>query len=319
VWVVRNAKSQQEYKKVAKLPLIPAVRLPDGTGMQDSTPIMEYFDTLPNVTSSHPPGDLRFVSQLLEEYGDEWANKQMFHYRWHRPIDQRIVSLRLASEMLKDNASESILVQMSDGIRTRMSGRGFAVGSNEITGPMIEQSFRESMAQLEKHLSTRTFLFGTKPSFGDFGLGAQIYQALIDPTAGKILLLHHPRVVEWCTSMLSPSQSLAHSGAFESWDTLAPTLEPFLEDHVGDIFLKWMDANHRCVQSKSKECVVALRYGTWKNVVLGPQKYQKKSLKVLREKFAKARTKSLDLLLKRTGCFDTLAKTSSSSSSSSKL
>ena len=76
-WVVRNGSSQDEFAKVAKLPIVPAVRLPDGTGMQDSTPIMEYLDaTFPASPTTHPPGEfLSFVSELLEEFGDEWGNK----------------------------------------------------------------------------------------------------------------------------------------------------------------------------------------------------------------------------------------------------
>ena len=29
---------------------------------------------------------------MLEEFGDEWGNKWMFHYRWAREIDQEVVS-----------------------------------------------------------------------------------------------------------------------------------------------------------------------------------------------------------------------------------
>ena len=92
----------------------------------------------------------------------------MFHYRWARPIDQRIVSLRLASEMLTGSerrsddsgSGDEMLMQMSDQVRGRMSGRGFAVGSNKITAPMLESTFQESMDLLEKHLNNRNFLFG---------------------------------------------------------------------------------------------------------------------------------------------------------------
>mmetsp|Transcript_9049 Transcript_9049/g.10853 ORF Transcript_9049/g.10853 Transcript_9049/m.10853 type:complete len:86 (-) Transcript_9049:1208-1465(-) len=83
--------TQEEYQKVAKLPLVPAVRIPGtGKGMQDSTPIMEYFDKeFPNSASAHPSDKtLRFISELLEEFGDEWGNKWMFLYRWRRrPVD----------------------------------------------------------------------------------------------------------------------------------------------------------------------------------------------------------------------------------------
>ena len=38
-WVLRGS-DEEGYKKVAKLPLVPAIRIPgSGAGMQDSTPI----------------------------------------------------------------------------------------------------------------------------------------------------------------------------------------------------------------------------------------------------------------------------------------
>ena len=306
---MRSASTQAAFAKVAKLPLVPAVRLPNGNGIQDSTPIMELFDTL-EFNTTHPPGDLRFLSELLEEYGDEWLNKQMFHYRWARPIDQRIVSLRLASEMLTGSddsgSGDEMLMQMSDQVRGRMSGRGFAVGSNKITAPMLESTFQESMDLLEKHLNNRKFLFGSRPSFGDFGMGAQVYQALLDPTAGAHLLAHAPRVVEWCTSLLAPSPTLKDSGKWERWETLASTLTPLLKNHVGRIFLKWSHANSTCIVGKLKECVVDLPCGTWRNVVGGPQKYQHKSLQVLRSKYAKVRNVKLDKLMAETNCLDVL-------------
>ena len=36
---------------------------------------------------------------LLEEFGDEWGNKWMFHYRWAREADQTACSRRLAELM----------------------------------------------------------------------------------------------------------------------------------------------------------------------------------------------------------------------------
>jgi hypothetical protein len=38
-WVLRNAASQAEYEKHAKIPVIPLVVTPEGAGIQDSTPI----------------------------------------------------------------------------------------------------------------------------------------------------------------------------------------------------------------------------------------------------------------------------------------
>jgi len=315
-WVVKSMETQEEYQKVAKLPLVPAVRIPGtGKGMQDSTPIMEYFDKeFPNSASAHPSDKtLRFISELLEEFGDEWGNKWMFHYRWRRPIDQRIVAFRAAAEMLGNNSDEDTLVSMSDMIRARMSGRGFAVGSNDITAPMIEQSFIDGISQLETHLQARKYLLGSKPCFGDFGLAAQIYQALIDPSAGALLRNQAPRVVEWCVSLLHPSPPVPGEGKWESWEELAPTLEPFLKDQVGGAFLLWMEANSEAITTNKKECSVTLAYGEWKNKVGGPQKYQHKSLKVLRGKYERAAAENAKLvdIMTRTGCHKVLGNTAS--------
>ena len=54
-WVVRDSSNQDEFQRYAKLPLIPLVVTPDGTGIQDSTPIIEHFETLHPEPSIHPP------------------------------------------------------------------------------------------------------------------------------------------------------------------------------------------------------------------------------------------------------------------------
>ena len=80
-WILRNAASQAEYEKHAKMPIIPLVISPDGTGIQDSTPIIDQVEKLHPEPSIHPTDTVvRFISALIEEFGDEWGNKWMFHY-----------------------------------------------------------------------------------------------------------------------------------------------------------------------------------------------------------------------------------------------
>ena len=84
-WIVRNAETMADYQKFAKIPIIPLVVTPDDQGLQDSTPIMETIDAA-FPTPAAQPGDsiTSFLSLLLEEFGDEWGNKWMFHLRWAR-------------------------------------------------------------------------------------------------------------------------------------------------------------------------------------------------------------------------------------------
>src|SRR5580704_933837 len=80
-WIPRSPAVQAEFQIYAKLPLVPLVVTPEGEGVQDSTPIIERFEAgrrEPSVVPDDPA--LAFISALLEEYGDEWGNKWMFHY-----------------------------------------------------------------------------------------------------------------------------------------------------------------------------------------------------------------------------------------------
>jgi haloalkane dehalogenase len=87
-WVVRSIDKMDEYNRYAKLPLIPLVVAPDDTAMQDSTPIIEKMEArVPEPALQPADPALAFLSALVEEYGDEWGNKPMFHYRWFYEAD----------------------------------------------------------------------------------------------------------------------------------------------------------------------------------------------------------------------------------------
>src|SRR5882672_6559954 len=80
-WLIRNATNQADYQKHAKIPLIPLVVTPGDEGIQDSTPIIESVEAKYPTPSILPDGPVTaFISILVEEFGDEWGNKWMFHY-----------------------------------------------------------------------------------------------------------------------------------------------------------------------------------------------------------------------------------------------
>jgi glutathione S-transferase len=295
-WVVRSSETQDEFKKYAKLPLIPAVATPTGEGLQDSTPILETLEARFPDPSIHP-GDpvARFVSALLEEFGDEWGNKWMFHYRWAREADRRSAGDRIARTMMPGLSDEQY-AGMSAGIVDRMVNRVWFVGSSEQTAPQIEQSFQNGLALLDRHLADRPYLFGGRPAFGDFGMWGQLENAWSDPTAGAIIEERAPEVKRWCERMQDPQAE----GDFESWSTLAPTLEPFLAQQVAGLFLPWSDANAKAIANGDEEFTVELASGTWTQK---PQKYHARSLAALRERYrALADRAALDPVLEKTGC-----------------
>jgi len=295
-WIVRDQNTMAEYQKYAKLPIVPLLVTPEDQGVQDSTPIIEMLEGLFPDPSVHPsPPALGFLSALVEEFGDEWGNKWMFHYRWAREVDQRSAAGRLAAAMMPGLAGDE-LEKTAEGIRQRMISRVWFVGSSEQTAPQIEESFALAVSQLETHLARRPYLFGGRPAFGDFGLWGQLYNAWTDPTPRSILEDRAPRLIAWIERMLDPSAE----GDFESWETLAPTLRPFLADHVGRLFMPWTLANERCLADGDETFSVDLDGRVWTQK---PQKYHAKSLAALRKKYAKvAGDAALAEILEQTGC-----------------
>lgn len=293
-WIPRRAENEEVYRRYAKLPIVPTVATPDDEGLQDSTPIIERLEAEHPEPSIHPDDpDLAFLSALLEEFGDEWGNKLMFHHRWYAPVDQNAAALILARLALPQG-SEAEVAERAAMVLARMSGRGGFVGSSPATAPLITRYFFELLDLLEPHLAGRKHLFGARPSFGDFGLAAQLYEASIDPTCSAGIRARGPAVLAWCCRMLEPRID----GGFETWASLQPTLEPVLA-YVGRYFLPWSDANARALASGEPAFSVDLPGGAY---VQAPQKYHAKSLGVLRERYRRARSPSLDAILERTGC-----------------
>ena len=295
-WISRNAESEAEYGKYAKIPIVPLVVTPDGVGIQDSTPIIDHLETLFPQPSIHPDGGVtRFLSELIEEFGDEWGNKWMFHFRWSRDVDQRASAGRIA-RMRAPHAGEEQHAAIAEQIRARMAGRVWFVGSNELTAPQIETGFVQMLGLLDVHVKDRPYLFGARPAYGDFGLWGQFYELATDPTTGALIAGGAPHVLDWVHRMLWPRAE----GPFESFGTLEPTLMPILKREVGGKFMPWTLGNERALAEGKEEFSVALGDHTW---VQKPQKYHARSLAMLRAKYAAVPDRTrLDTVLGAAGC-----------------
>lgn len=297
-WLTRT-QAGDLFQTHAKLPLVPLVVTPDERGMQDSTPIIEQIESAHPDPSVHPDDPIcRFVSTLLEEFGDEWGNKWMFHYRWAREVDQLACSRRLAGMM--EGASDEELETRAATIRERMVNRVWFVGSSAHTAQQIEESFKDTIALVEAHLAERPYLFGARPAFGDFGLWGQLYNAHRDPTPRAIIEVQAPNTLAWINRMSQPTAE----GDFEPWSSLAGTLKPLLRDQVADLFLPWSNANAQAIAQNSDSFSVTLRSGKWEQK---PQKYHAKSLQSLQSKYqAMVENPELVEVMTETGCHEYL-------------
>ena len=294
LWLQRS-QHQGEFKARARLPLIPLVITPDDKAIQDSTPVIEALEAEYPEPSIHPDDPaLRFLSALIEEYGDEWGNKLMFHHRWNSEVDRRATALVLARSFLP-NEEQAAVEALADQVRERMVGRVHFTGSSEANAPLISRYLDDLLAILEAHLASRKYLFGARPAFADFGLAPQLYEAALDPTAAGIVRARAPKVLAWSYRVLEPH----NEGPFESWDSLKETLIPLLAN-AGAFFLPWSRANAGALEAGEDSFSVDLPGGAYVQV---PQKYHARSLIALRQKYRAAEgAAGLEAILAETGC-----------------
>ncbi len=295
-WIVRSGAREEEFRRLAKLPLIPLLVTPEGESLQDSTPIIVELERRhPEPPLDPPDGARAFLSALIEEYADEWGNKAMFHYRWTYEDDQRSAAERICAETMPD-MSDQERARVADMIRRRMVDRLFFVGSHEGTHDIIEGSFRRLLAILDSHLEHRPYMFGGRPCLADLGLFGQLYQLLSDPTPGTYLRRRHPRLVGYIDRMLEPKAL----GPFEPLKALEPTLKPLLCDEIAGYFLPWSEANARAIAEGQERFSVVLRGAVFSQT---PQKYHAKSLSALRARYGALKgDPELSTLLADTGC-----------------
>jgi len=296
-WVARNRKTEALFQKHAKVQLIPLVLFSDSDAMQDSTPIIERLEDEHPEPSIHPAEPAAcFVSQLLEEYGDEWCNKLMFQYRWGPKVDARSAASRIAKLMFANYPMRAFVPLLVPFMIRRMVPRMAFAGANEVNAPHLERSWFRTVELLEAHLSNYPYLFGGRPAFGDFGIWGNLNQAYSDPTCGAHLTGHAPAVVRWIKRMDNPTIE----GEFEPLEKLMPTLGPLLREQVAGRFLPWTVANARALEAGEPKTRLEFDREVYEQKTF---KYHAWSLGKLKEKLAPvAAVSQWRAVLEGTGC-----------------
>jgi len=221
---------------------MPAVELPDGRWATDTTPTLEWLE------GEHPepaviPADplLRFASQLVEDFADEWLWRPALHYRWSYPGDAALLSRHIVDELLGDVPLPAPLKRL--GIRLRQRAlyvRGDGVTRR--TRAAVEAVYRRALAALEPILQERPFLLGERPTLAYFGFLASMFRHFAqDPTPARIMRRDAPGVWAWVARLWNARASRVRGPVAER---VPDDWSPFL-DEIGAAYLPSLAANAR--------------------------------------------------------------------------
>ncbi len=306
--------SEREDLPKPRVGLIPIFYFPDNQGALqaevDSTPIIRRLETEYPGRSVMPEDPvIGFINYLLEDYGDEWLTKAMFHYRWYYRDDIELAGSVLPHYQDVSQPDETI-AQMKQMFSERQISRLYVVGSNDTTAPVIEDSYRRFLECLNEHLKTWPFLMGTRPGSADFACFGQLTQLTqFDPTPAKVAAADFPRIHAWVSKMEDQSGLQAESATFVKTDDFPATLTALLIE-VGRTYVPVMLANAAAIDQGLDKVETEVEGRQW---VQEPFPYQAKCLHWLRSEYARLddeERRQVDALLAGTGCEMLLTKSS---------
>ena len=213
--------------------VIPVVVGPDDETLQDTSDIIDTLDARFGEPSVFPAGPAqRLAALLFELLGDEWLVLPAMHYRWTK---NREFAYAEFGKLSAPNASPEEQYEIGKKIAVNFEGALPVLGIDEETGPEIEAAYMQLLSQLDTHFADHDYLFGARPSIGDFGLIGPLYaHQYRDPASGEIMKREAPRVTKWVERMMDPPHPMA--GEFLANDAVPETLLPILSDQFRDQF-----------------------------------------------------------------------------------
>ena len=199
---------------------VPQVLAPDGTWVQDTSEIVDYFERrytkVPVIPSATNAPRQALASYLIELLADEWLVVPGFWERWHYSLEGVEPSHLAFNEQQwgavfsagatgsERRAAAQLLFEQMFGIsQARSNPKGVYAGLVHLgVSPETEGAWWASMERvldcLDAHLDQHDYALGGLPSVADFGLMGPLYAHVFrDATTGFMLHTQHPLVAEW--------------------------------------------------------------------------------------------------------------------------
>ena len=225
---------------------LPVVETPDGRWLQDSTPMIRWFE------AAHPeapviPADPvhAFLGDLVEDYADEWLWRPALYYRWAFAKDRALYRRRFVEDFLYDFPLPGLLTGHIAAVRqdwTYLIGDGVT----RHTRAHVESIYLATLDRLQAILTQHPFLLGGRPTQADFGMFASMFRHFsLDPTPSRIMRARAPAVYAWVARLWNASgAALADAPLSAAPGALPPGWGPLLED-VGRSYLPYLLATAR--------------------------------------------------------------------------
>lgn len=289
-WILRTEENDHLLEGLRPV-LVPVLKLPeDGSLHLDSTRLIYMLeDRHPAGRSVIPDNPAHaFLAHLVEDMGDEWVTKMMFHYRWAYDADIHYAARWIADDR-SPGATEEQREKFARFFTDRQVGRMPLVGCTPENAPIIEAGYHHILALLDADVGQYKYLFGTRPSIADFGLYGQLRTLSIDPTPMSIMRKEAQRSESWLRQLDDAS---GIEGDWYGVGDLPPMTKGMIA-YCGEVYLPFLAANAAAVESREETFSVELEGKLYSQVVF---KYQVKCLDELKTRYQSLPKEAKDIV-----------------------
>ena len=154
---------------------LPTIELPDGRVIRDGASIIDHFEGESGNTYSPPTPKQSFFGRLFDAIGAEGLLRPAMHLRWNfdeENLNYLLHHFRMLSP--PGPGQEETALKFADAMRRS----GVSFGVTEDAFAVIEELYEEQLAAINAHFAAYPYMFGGRPSIGDFGLYGPMFAHL---------------------------------------------------------------------------------------------------------------------------------------------
>ena len=211
-------------KKLTNAAVMPVLVTPEGEWLQDTSHIIDRLEQrFPEAPVIPTTPVQKFASYLMELWGDEWWLVIAMYTRWCHAENY---------PLFLHDAGRGLLPYFPRFLQNRVGAKAASQMRNHLPGlginatqlPLLGEWTRSTLDLLDAHFAQYPYLFGSKPSLGDFGLIGPMYAHLgRDPWSKRELIDPRRHLRAWVDRMQQPQP---RAGAFLPGDQIPQTLTP---------------------------------------------------------------------------------------------
>lgn len=189
---------------------MPTLETESGEVIRDGAAIIDHYEALSGNQFSPETPKQRILSRLFDVIGAEGMLRPAMHYRWNFPEENLALLKFHFQSAIPRGAGRA---EKADKATNRMRAAGVGFGVVPETFSLVEDLYGEWLMRLNAHFSAYPYLFGGKPSIGDFGMIAPLYGHLgRDPKPLALMQANGVQLYRWVERMNRPELDI---GEFE--------------------------------------------------------------------------------------------------------